>query len=186
MNIVLLPPLFIPPARYFSLMAKADIAVIDTTMRYDKRRKAVHRTVVSGKEGAPSWLTVPVSTSNTTGRSWDDIRVSGHGEWWRVMRLTLATLFGPTPFFHLYKDEIFATICPEAVGRSICDFDIDLILTMRRFLGITTPLSVTLDERYATDSDVTVTDFRAHDFYADPDSRSVVETLFKDGNKWMR
>lgn len=181
MKIVLLAPLYLPQAGYFHAMADADMAVIDTAMRYDKRRKAVHRTVVSGADGTPALLTMPVSTPGTSHCRWDEVRVSPHGEWWRVQQLTLATLFGPTPWFDLMRHDIFRTIDKTAVGRTVTDIDIALILTVRRLARITTPLSVSLDPRYSTDPDVNITDLRDHNFYADPDARSAVETLFKEG-----
>ncbi len=181
-KIVVLGAGYLPAAGYFRAMAEADLAVIDTAMRYDKRRKAVHRTIVSGADGKPSLLTVPVSTPGTSRCRWDEVRVSPHGEWWRVQRMTLATLFGPTPWFDLMRHDIFPAIDERAVGRTITDLDIDLILAIRRLAGITTPLSVALDPRYVDDPDVTITDLRDHDFFADPEARSAIETLFKEGS----
>lgn len=180
MNIVLLPPLYLPPVSYFRFMAEADMAVIDTSMRYNRRVKQVHRTVVSGQNG-PSLLTVPVSSPHSPGCSLARVGISGHGQWWRVHRSTLETLYGPTPFFHLYKKEFFDFIQPDAVGRPITGLDIDLILAVRRLCGIDTPLSACLDSRYNTDVQVGITDLRHHDFYADPGARSVIETLFTEG-----
>lgn len=70
----------------------------------------------------------------------------------------------------------------QAVGRAITDLDLDVILTVCRLAGIRTPLSVTLDPRYQTDSEVEIADLRYHDFYADPAARSILETLFTQGN----
>lgn len=179
MQVVLLPPLFLPPLAYFEAMRRADMAVIDTSMRHDRRMKAVHRTVVSGNS-SPSFLTVPV-TPPRGHALWADIRISAHGEWWRVQKATLATLYGPTPFYSLLHHDITALLTADCVGRPVTDLDIDLILAVRRITGITTRLSVTLDSRLAGRRDVTVTDLRRHDFYADPQARSVLETLFAEG-----
>lgn len=180
MNIVLLPPLFLPPTEYFRLIADADMAVIDTGLSFDKRFKAVHRTVVAGSAGE-TFLTVPVSRPESSLCPWSDVRVSGHGEWFRVQRLTLATLFGPTPWFDLYRHDIFPLIGESAVGRRITDLDIDLVMAVCRLSGIRTPMSVTLDPRYADDTDVRVDDFRPYDFYGKPGAVSVLETLFTQG-----
>lgn len=170
-----------PPADYFREMSNADLAVIDTTMRYDKRMKSVHRTVVSGRDGAPLYMTVPVSTPGTSRCTWDEVSVSAHGHWWSVQRQTMATFYGATPFFDFYRHDLFPFLSESAVGRHITDLDIDLILTIRRLAGIDTPLSVTLDPRLTTDRDVEIKDLRNHDFYARPDTRSAIDALFHQG-----
>lgn len=180
MKILLLSPLYLPPANYFRLMAESDLTVIDTSLPYNKRNKAVHRTAVSGR-GEASLLTVPVSTPGTTRCAWDEVTVSPHGEWWRVHKLTLATLFGPTPYFDYFKDELLRPIGPDSVGRPVTDLDIDIILNVRKLLGIDTPLSVTLDSRYATDPGVEIIDRRHDDFYATGAERSIAEHLFHYG-----
>lgn len=180
-NIVLLPPLFAPPVAYFKAIAGADLAVIDTAMRYDKRQKSVHRTVVTGAHAA-AFLTVPVTTPGTSRCPWDEVRVSPHGQWWRVMTSTLATLFGPTPYYNYYRQDFAPMLTEQAVGRPITDLDLDIILAVCRLVGIRTPLSVTLDPRYKADNGVEIADLRYHDFYADPAARSILETLFTQGN----
>lgn len=180
MNIVLLPPLYLPPAEYFQLMKEADMAVIDTALRYRKNMKAVHRTVVSGPTGN-AFLTVPVSTPGSSKCSWNEVTVSPHGEWWRIHKTTLETLYGPTPYYHLYKHDLNPIIDAAAVGHPITDLNIGLVVAIRKLSGIITPLSVTLDPRYIEDKKVKITDFRNHDFYASESARSVLEDLFQHG-----
>lgn len=184
MKIVLLAPLLLPPVGYFSIMKEADMAVIDTSMRYDKRFKAIHRTPVRPQSNSSegSFLNIPISSSHTNRCNINDITVSPHGEWWRVWRMTLATIYGPTPFFDLYKHDLFPLIDQKAVGRKITDLNIDLILTVRRLGDIDTPLSVCLDERYLSDADVEIADLRQNDFRNSPNDVSVLETLFNEGN----
>ena len=179
MKILKLAPLFLPPPEYFRLMGEVDIVILDEELRHDRRMKSMHRTVLSGSAGA-SLLTVPVSSPKKGGRSrWSDVRVSPHGRWWHVHQLTMATLYGPTPFFDMYKYDFFPLLDSGAVGRSITDFNIDLILTVRRLTGNVTPLSMGLDPRYERDSSVEIIDMRFHDFYADSSVRSVIESLFR-------
>ena len=181
MNIVLLAPLYLPPPEYFSVMAEADMAIIDTSMRYDKRRKDVHRTVVSGKDGFSSFLTVPVSTPGTSRCAWNNVGVSAHGEWWRVQKMTMSTLYGRTPYFDLFRHDLFPYFSAESIGSSITDLNIKLIIAIRRLTGIKTPLSVTLDPRYEDDKDIIINDMRIFNFYAADDVRSVIEVLFQNG-----
>ena len=182
MRVVRLAPLYLPPADYFRAMALADLAVIDVSLRFDKRYKAVHRTRISSGEST-SFLTVPISLEHSScePKRYADALVSPHGEWWRVQRMTLATLFGPTPFFDLFRHDIFPSIDVEAVGRSIVDLDIDLIIALRKLCRINTPMSVVLDPRIKEDPDVEIIDMVYHDFYKDPEAVSIIETLFKRG-----
>lgn len=159
-------------------MADSDLAVIDTSLRYDKRAKAVHRTIVNGSHG-PVLLTVPVSAHGA--RTWDRVRISSHDEWYRQQRATLDTLFGPTPWYSVMRTDLLPHIDVSAVGRPITDLDVDLILAIRELSHITTPLSVTLDDRHLTPAD-TVTDLRRHDWYAEPDTRSCLQDLFTTGS----
>ena len=156
------------------------MVVVDTAMRYDKRFKAMHRTVVSGSAG-PAYLTVPVSTPGTTHCRWDEVLVSGHGEWWRVMQSTMETLYGATPWFHLFKHDLFPLVGRDKVGRSVTDLNTALLVAVRRLAAVPVALSVSLDPRYTTDAGVDITDMRRHDFYTDPEARSVIETLFEKG-----
>lgn len=155
-------------------MRRADVAVIDTSMRLNKRFKPLHRTVVSGQQSA-SFLTVPIERHG--------LAISDHNEWWQTMVSTLETLYGATPFFHLYKNDFLSHIGQQAVSQSIIDLNINLILAVRRLAGITTPLTVRLDERYLSgdaSDDVEIVDLRNFDFYADAATRSVIEDLFKN------
>lgn len=134
------------PAAYYAAMVDADYVVIDTAMRYDRRRKEVHRTIIDGAHG-PVFLTVPVGRPQ--GRTWNDVAVSDHGRWWNVQQSTLATLFGATPYFNYYRHDICRCLNEATVGHPITDLDIDIDAAIRRLLGITARMSVTLDPKMA-------------------------------------
>lgn len=179
--IIILPPLFLPPEHYFQVIREAELAVIDTSIKFDKRMKDVHRTVLSGQHG-PEYVTVPICHPKTSRCAWNDVRISPHGQWWRNLSLKMATLYGPTPFFDFYRHDFLETVNERAVGRSVTDFDIDLILTVNRLSGITTPLSVELDTRWAGRSQTEIQDLRHHDFYGNGTERSAIEQLFMKGS----
>lgn len=185
MKIVILPPLYLPPADYFRIMAEVDMAVINPFVRYDKRFKGTHRTVISSGHGA-AFLTVPVSrdksADSSKSYSWNDVSVSSHGSWWHTHRATLETLYGATPYFHLFKQEFFEFIDSVSVGKSVSEFDIALILAIRRLAKIETPLSVSLDPRYREDSGVDIYDMTRMDFYDNGEKRSAIEQLFREGS----
>lgn len=181
MNVVILPPLYLPPSQYFRAIADADLAVIDTEMRYDKRHKAVHRTILEGQHG-PAMLTVPVTTPGTSRCLWNNVTVSPHGEWYRNHTATLATLLGPTPWFALLNNDFTSIINASAVGRSIVELDIDLILAVMRIAHITTPLTAVPDPRIMASPHTAVTDLRRKDWYREPQQVSVLHTLSTHGH----
>lgn len=178
---VILPPAYMAPAAYYAAMIGADCVVIDTSLRHDRRAKAVHRTVLDGAHG-PQFLTVPVTPPK--GRTWHDVEVSSHGRWWHVQTSTLSTLFGPTPFFDYYRADITGPLTEALVGHPVTDLDIAVDMKIRRLLGITAVMSVALDPRMTADM---VVDMRRVDFY-DVDmpgelypGRSVLRALFELG-----
>lgn len=194
---VILPPAYMAPAAYYAAMVGADCIVIDTGMRYDRRAKAVHRTIVDGAHGS-LFLTVPVTPPK--GRTWHDVGVSSHGRWWHVQTSTLATLFGPTPFFDYYRADITASMTEDAVGLPITDLDIAIDMQIRRLLGITAAMSVAVDPRACAAGDIDsrsqygqygddskIVDMRRVDFYNIEmpaelyPGRSVLRALFELG-----
>ena len=181
MKIALLAPLYLPPTEFFHVMAGADMVVLDTDLCYNKRFKAMHRTVVESAHG-PSFLTVPVSTPSTSRCKWNDVTISRHGMWWKVQKATMETLFGSTPFFSLYRQDIFPYLDEKAVGRPIVDLNIDLILAVRKLCSVSTPLSITLDPRYLHDEHVKIMDLRNQDFYRTAGNVTVLEHLFREGS----
>lgn len=119
---MLLPPLLFPPVGYYRCLARYGCAIIDTTMRYDKRRKDVHRYTIADTRG-PLQLTVPVSRPSGAFSAgnlcWDQVTVSAHGRWWEVHRTAWESAYGRTPFFEYYIDR-FAPVF-DCVGQPVTD-----------------------------------------------------------------
>lgn len=104
---LLLPPRFMGSVGYYALMARYGRVVIDTTMRYDKRQKAVHRCDIVDTRGEVQ-LTVPMCkpvAEEGERPTWCHCPVSTHDEWWRQMRVTLESAYGRTPYFEFLIDK---------------------------------------------------------------------------------
>ena len=138
---VILPPQYLGTAGYYALMASSPVAVIDTAMRYDKRFKSAHRTVIAGNSG-PVTLTVPV-THTPGARTWDDVRISSHGHWWTVHTGAIESAYGRTPYFEHFFPALQPLLSEKAVGMPVALFDCIIDATIRQLLGITTRLSTT-------------------------------------------
>lgn len=188
--VLFLPPAFLPPAAYYAAMLAVRRALIDESMRYDKRAKSVHRTFLATTHGV-SALTVPVERPESSRTAWNRVNVSGHGQWWRTMRSTLATAFGPSPFFEYYRDLFDSELSEKAVGAPVTGLDLALDSEIRRLLSLPTLVSASADPR-----DSVFIDLRRVDFFHDPielpgfsirvapelsPGRSILEPLFRLG-----
>lgn len=121
---------------YAEVAACGGNAVMDGTMLFDKRRKQVHRCDIADVNGVVQ-LTVPVGKPHGIPRAtWGDVRVSSHGRWWHVHRVTLESAYGRTPFFEFYIDRFASFLCAEAVERypSIIDLDAAIDAVIREIL----------------------------------------------------
>lgn len=134
---LILPPRYLAPAAWYAAVAAADRVTVDTSMRFDKRAKEVHRCVVADTHG-PMQLTVPiVKPVSMTRASWADIEISGHGSWWHQHWVTLQSAYGRTPFFEFYADDFRPFYSPDVAGMKLVDYDMALDALVRRLLGIT-------------------------------------------------
>lgn len=121
---------------YAQVAACGGNAVMDGTMLFDKRRKQVHRCDIADVNGVVQ-LTVPVGKPHGIPRAtWSDVRVSSHGRWWHVHRVTLGSAYGRTPFFEFYIDRFAPFLCAEVVERysSIIGLDAAIDAVIREIL----------------------------------------------------
>ena len=192
-SVVLLPPQLFGSVAYYALMAQYPKAVIDTSLRYDKRFKSVHRYSIADARGELR-LTVPVSRPEgafLTGKlTWGDVAVSDHGRWWEVHLQALESAYGRTPFFEFYIDRFKPLFTPEHKG--ICDMVLQADTIVRDILGVDT--EVTTDARDAVSDDCRRTDFatltasrqywqlRASD-YGFLDRLSILDLIFNLGSE---
>lgn len=100
----ILPPVYCGSIGYYATMAAHKNVVIDCGMRYNKRQKTTHRCVIADTHGE-LMLTVPVvKPENWFMATWNDVKVSTHGQWWNVHKTALFSAYGRTPFFEFYFD----------------------------------------------------------------------------------
>lgn len=112
---VLLPPRLFGTIGWYVSMAGARRAVVDTSIRYDKRHKGVHRYDIADVRGAMQ-LTVPLGKPHGCAGTptWADAAVSRHDEWWLRHRVTLESAYGRTPYFEFIIDRFDSILCDPA------------------------------------------------------------------------
>lgn len=133
---VTLPPRYCGDVDYYALMAQYGSAVIDYSMRYNKRAKECHRCEIEGANGVQR-LTVPLEKG--AGGSIASLRVSDHGEWWNVHWGAIYSAYGRTPYFEYYADDFLPAF--QGSVKSLMELDTMLDTTIRRILGITTQVT---------------------------------------------
>ena len=105
----MIEPRLFPPASWFREIASCPVVIRPLDSRWNKREKNTHRYAIADVNGRIE-LTVPVMKPESLSRcTLSDIRLSTHGNWWHVHRVTLESGYGRTPFFEHYfpKLEIF-------------------------------------------------------------------------------
>ena len=81
-----------------------------TDALFDKRRKEIHRYDIADVNG-PLTLTLPIVKPHGIPRAtWRDVKVSDHGQWWHVHKVSLESAYGRTPFFEFYIDRFLPFI----------------------------------------------------------------------------
>lgn len=153
-----LPPRLFAPIGWYAALAACGHAVVDTSRRYDRREKAVHRYDIVDVRG-PLSLTVPVaSPAGCDGQpTWNDVSISRHGRWWHVHRVTLESAYGRTPYFEFVIDR-FSSLFedPGEQPPSALDYARRADEAVRSFLGLETDV----EWRPATAADAGTLDLR--------------------------
>lgn len=155
---VVLPPRLFAPIGWYAALAACGHAVVDTARRYDRREKAVHRYDIVDVRG-PLSLTVPVTgPAACEGHpTWDDVKLSRHGRWWHVHRVTLESAYGRTPYFEFVIDRFSSLLDdPGEQSPSALDYARRADEAVRSFLGLET----VVEWRPASEADIRRHDLR--------------------------
>lgn len=88
---------------------------VATDALFDKRRKEIHRYTIADVNG-PLTLTLPIVKPHGIPRAtWRDVKISDHGQWWHIHKVSLESAYGRTPFFEFYIDKFLPFISRETV-----------------------------------------------------------------------
>lgn len=139
----LLYPQYYGSVAYYALMGACGHAVVGTGELFDKRMKSVHRCEAADTNGALR-LTLPIAKPHGIPQArWTDVRLSTHGAWWHVHRVTFESAYGRTPFFEYYIDRFMPFLGPGVVDDfpTIADLDIAIDKELRHILLMETQVS---------------------------------------------
>lgn len=131
---LVVPPYYCGPVKLYALMSRYGCVAMDFGVRWDKRRKQSHRTVIAGANGVQR-LTVPiVKPDSYHGITAADIEVSDHGQWWALHRGAIESAYGRTPYYEYYADELVPAF--DSNTASLKQLDLTLHRFACRVLGI--------------------------------------------------
>lgn len=137
-RILAVPPRYCGTIDYYAAIASFGQSVVVSDSRFDKRQKAVHRTVIADVNG-PLRLTVPTAKPETTaGTRWSDIKVSDHGNWPDVHRTALESAYGRTPYFEFYAPRFLPLLVAE--NQPVVELNASIDTEIRRILMLPAPL----------------------------------------------
>lgn len=134
-----LPPQYFGSVQYYALMAAYGRAVVDISMRRDKRFKSAHRCDIASTHGLMR-LTVPVGKDFSNGQGWGSVPVSDHGQWWSDHVVSLESAYGRTPFFEFYFDRLRPWLV-RPQGITVGRLDAALDAEIRKILHLETEVS---------------------------------------------
>ncbi len=144
-RVIILAPEYLSGAEYYATMMAYPQAVIDTSMRFDKRRKQMHRCEIADTHGRLT-LTVPIEKPRSmTSALWSDITVSGHDRWWTKHLEALRSAYGRTPFFEYYIDSFMPFFSRSAEGMKLMDMNMRLDELVRQILCIDTAVTCSME-----------------------------------------
>lgn len=138
---VWLAPCYFGSIQWYAALSMHAHAVVDTGLRYDKRRKSVHRCEIVDTR-ARLMLTVPVSRCKDRHcERWSQATVSPQAQWWSDHRVSLESAYGRTPYFEHYIHRFMPWLSSEATGMSIVELDRTLDEQVRCILQLDTQVS---------------------------------------------
>ncbi len=140
-------PQYMGSLAYYAVMAAYGRVIVDASMRYDKRFKSAHRCEIASTHGLMR-LTVPVGKTAHSGRGWDSVPVSDHGDWWSDHVVSLESAYGRTPFFEYYFDRLRPWLV-RPKGISVSELDAAIDREIRQMLHL--PAEVSYDIADAPD-----------------------------------
>lgn len=165
MKVAIFPPQYFGCVGYYAAMSDYDLVVIDYGMRFDKRQKSVHRTSIADARGS-LLLTLPISHGAEV-KTWSDIIISAHSNWWDVQRGAIESAYGRTPFFEFYFDRFKSFFSAQIPGSRLVNHLAAIDAVIRDILDIKTRVSATLPPNINPDD---VADLRKFDFSQYPSS----------------
>lgn len=159
---VIMPPRYMATAAYYAVMAAYGSVTVDASARYDKRAKQVHRCEIADTRGRLA-LTVPVSVPHGLDGQmlWHMVRVSRHGEWWRLHRTALESAYGRTPYFEFLIDKFDTVLADPGLPETapdVIDLDRRADAVIRGILGLDN------DVRWTAPADSPADDMRRSSF----------------------
>ena len=145
---------YLPPIDYIVEMKNAEQVFIEIHENYQKQTYR-NRTTILTANGLQD-LIIPV-VRNSSEKKIKEIRIDNSAAWQRNHWKTIESAYNNSPFFLYYRD--FFEPLFQKKQTFLYDFNLDLLLLIRKFFAITNILSFTENFEEKIEN---IADFRAH------------------------
>lgn len=137
MRVAIMQPTYLPWIGYFDLMDQVDCFVFLDDVQF-AHRSWQHRNRIKSPRGL-ELLTVPVVRQGLSDQLILEARVA-EPLFWRKHLRAVETNYARAPYFGEYRDELRGVFESWGAHGSLCELNLALVETMRRWFGITTEL----------------------------------------------
>jgi len=136
MRAAIMQPTYLPWCGYFALMDSVERFVLLDTVAFSKRSWQQRNRIKTGS--GEVWLTVPVLSKGLGGQMISEVKIDISRDALSAHRTTIEHAYGKAPFFADYADPLFKIL--SSSHTRLIDLNFDLIMWLRRVLGIETAL----------------------------------------------
>lgn len=186
---IILPPLYFAPLSWYRALAQAERAVIDTSMRADRRYKAVHRTLTAARAENADCLNPEECQTLTAAickfaahTPLSSVLISEHDRWWDKHARTIATVYGRSPYYEYLWPRFEPLLSDSLPGTPLVNLTLSIDAIVREILSIDTAVSVPMDDSYDDFGRPAVSSFRPRVY----EGISVLGALFTLGPEETR
>ena len=135
------PLYYFPCINSFAVMVQQPTLLFDLSLPF-KRSTFRNRTIIVGANGIIH-LSVPIIGGRSVKLPYRDIEIDYKSEWQRDHFRTLCTVYGNSPFFMFYKDEI--AVLFESKPRFLFEWNLQCLNWVFRKIKLGTPIAIDME-----------------------------------------
>jgi hypothetical protein len=153
-NAFLTETMIFPPALWFALAANREV-LIEAHEHYQKRSFRNRYVLHAGRGPVP--MSIPLCAGKNESMPIRSVRISRDAPWQREHKRTLQTLYGRSPFYIYYSDELSALL--DSQTEFLFDFNFEMIHWVLQKLNLN--IRVKLTESFDQESSPDIWDLRS-------------------------
>ncbi len=173
-------PYYLPSADYILYCMKSNSWNVPVHMPYDKKLK-LNRCLLASSQG-PLFLSIPLTGGRNQRGALSDVLIDTNHKWKREHEHSIKTIYGKSPFFIYYFDEIAAQM--QSDENRLLTFNCNLINVLLKQLRLDVTLNMDASDQKDM-SKVSLSTIRYRQLFEDKagflPGCSVIDLLFNHG-----